>query len=318
MSTAAAPSTRPSLHRLGARRIRVTLLGAPTALDAHVPRSTSSVTVTRVDCQPGDVGAIESARPVAADAVVAVDPASMTSEQLRAIAQLPAPTLGMLVAGIPQEGPLQRSASFDRIVSFDPRLTGAPVGDQPVWRSVPPPVADDVFADVRPSRRPMRAMSLGRSTPHREAMLMPSKHEHDLLHVVHGLSGEALRETLDAHDVGVYVTPEDTPAFDWQAAAHLAAGQLLIAEPVSPAHGLERDIDFLSITSPEDLAWTLQGLRGSPDAYRRIRIRGRMKAEHFRASRVFERLLRDLAADVAAFGPQADRHDAAAASPALA
>ena len=48
-------------------------------------------------------------------------------------------------------------------------------------------------------------MTIGRSTPHREAMLTPAKHHHDLLHVIHGVTGGALVELLGEYDVGVYV-----------------------------------------------------------------------------------------------------------------
>jgi hypothetical protein len=39
-----------------------------------------------------------------------------------------------------------------------------------------------------------------------------------------------------------------------------------------------------------------------PGLWHRVRVRGRMKAEQFRASRVWPRLLHDALADVGAFG----------------
>ena len=47
----------------------------------------------------------------------------------------------------------------------------------------------------------------------------------------------------------------------------------------------------------------LERLARFPEMHQRVRVRGRMKAEHFRASRVFARVVHDLLADVAAFGP---------------
>jgi hypothetical protein len=41
-----------------------------------------------------------------------------------------------------------------------------------------------------------------------------------------------------------------------------------------------------------------------PDAYERVRIRGRDKADQFRASRVWPAVLRDLLADLEAFGTE--------------
>jgi hypothetical protein len=65
---------------------------------------------------------------------------------------------------------------------------------------------------------------------------------------------------------------------------------------------LERDIDYLHVDSPEGLAWTLDRLGRFPEMYQRIRVRGRLKAEQYRASRLFRRIAHDLLADVNAFG----------------
>jgi hypothetical protein len=83
---------------------------------------------------------------------------------------------------------------------------------------------------------------------------------------------------------------------------HLAAGQLLLAETLRPSHGLERNIDYLHFDSPEELVWVLDRLGRFPEMHQRIRIRGRLKAEQYRASRVFARVAHDLLADIAAFG----------------
>jgi hypothetical protein len=37
--------------------------------------------------------------------------------------------------------------------------------------------------------------------------------------------------------------------------------------------------------------------------HQRIRVRGRLKAEQYRSSRLFARVVHDLLADVSAFGP---------------
>ena len=83
---------------------------------------------------------------------------------------------------------------------------------------------------------------------------------------------------------------------------HLAAGQLLLADTLVPAHGLERNIDYLHIDSPDGLVKHLDRLGRFPEMHHRVRVRGRRKAEQYRASRLFGRVLHDLVADVAAFG----------------
>jgi hypothetical protein len=138
-------------------------------------------------------------------------------------------------------------------------------------------------------------------------MLIPVKHRHDLLQVVHGVSGEALRELLCEYDVGVYVPPEPGGGFGSQVGMHLAAGHLLLAEALTPAHGLERNIDFLQVDSADGFVWVLDRLHRFPEMHQRIRVRGRLKAEQYRASRLFKRLTHDLLTDVSAFGGSVTR-----------
>lgn len=223
-------------------------------------------------------------------------------EIARALGVCGGATLGVLVDGLPHGAGAEAAAALDRLVAFDPALTGRRVGDAEVWRAIPPPVADLLYADVRPLRHAPTAMSIGRATPHRETMLIPAKHDHDLLQVLHGVGGAMLAELLHEYDVGVYLPPSPGAHFGWQAGAHLAAGQLLLCGTLSPLHGLERGIDYLEIDSAASIVWVLQRLARFPEMYQRIRVRGRMKAEQYRASRLFARIVHDLLADVAAFG----------------
>ena len=83
---------------------------------------------------------------------------------------------------------------------------------------------------------------------------------------------------------------------------HLAAGHLVVSEPLDPSHGLEPGIDYVQVRSPAVLRQVVGVIRSAPETFRAIRIRGRAKAESFRASRVYPRLFEDLFADVRAFG----------------
>jgi hypothetical protein len=249
---------------------------------------------------PGRIGAALAAfRP---HATVIFDPPSWPLEGRRESLGV---TLGVLVSGAADEDALRDIGHLDRLVCFDPALTGARIGAHEVWRAIPPPVSDALFGKVRPLHHAPRAMAIGRSSAHREAMLMPAKHHHDLLQIIHGVSGQSLRELLDEHDVGVYFSPEPGGGFGQQAGVHLAAGHLLLAEQLTPEHGLERNIDYLQIDSPEELVWVLDRLGRFPEMHHRIRIRGRLKAEQYRASRLFGRLVHDLLFDLAAFGSRA-------------
>jgi hypothetical protein len=83
---------------------------------------------------------------------------------------------------------------------------------------------------------------------------------------------------------------------------HLAAGQLLITDALKPEYGLERNIDYLQVKDADQLVWMLDRFGRFPEMHHRIRVRGRMKAEQYRSSRLFARIVHDLLADVAAFG----------------
>jgi hypothetical protein len=193
-------------------------------------------------------------------------------------------------------------ANFDRLVTFDPLSAEAADRYMPVWRSLPLPVDDVVFAPPRPLGQPPRVLFLGYSTEHRERWLVDSKHRFDVLHAAHGVFGERLLSLFARTDVAINLHGEPYPTFENRVSLHLAAGHLLLSEPLSPLHGLEPDIDFLEMRSPKHLEATIESLQEGLPAASPVQVRGRRKAEQFRASRVYARLIRDLADDVEAFG----------------
>ena len=215
-------------------------------------------------------------------------------------AALPHPDLVTRLGELAGADPTQ----FDRVVAFDPLSApaAAEVGID-VWRSLPLPVADRVYgtAPVHAAPRP-RIAFIGYSTAHRERFLVDAKHHHDVLHVASGLFGDRLLEQFGRTDVAINLHGEPYPTFENRVCLHLAAGHLVLSEPLSPTHGLEPGIDFLEFTTPEGLLRLVDGIHARPDVFRAVRLRGRRKAEQFRASRVWPRLLADLRADVEAFG----------------
>jgi hypothetical protein len=302
MSSQVAPSAARSASRLGAEPLRVAFLGAAAWLDGCCP----SVPAGGLIPERFEIGAsarIESAlsatQAFKPDVTIVFEPPCIPAEALE---ELPGVTLGVLVGSTPGPGVAEAASGLDRIVSFFPALTGTAVGAAKIWRAIPPPVGDELFGEVRRVDGRPRAMSVGRSTEHREWMLMPAKHHHDLLQVLHGVSGPSLVELLREYDVGVYVAPEPGGGFGHQVGMHLAAGHLLLAETLTPAHGLERNIDYLHVDSPDGLVRVLDRLGRFPEMHQRIRVRGRLKAEQYRASRLFSRVARDLLADVSVFG----------------
>jgi hypothetical protein len=292
---------------------RVAFVGAPAWLEICAPDAPAhGLEPARfpLDDAQDIARPLDALRAFAPAATVVFDPCALGADALGALAGPAAHglTLGVLVDGLPPDaelipgGALDRVGKLDRLVTFDPGLTGERLGERAIWRAIPPPVSDALFGDVHPLHRAPRAMTVGRSTEHRETMLMPTKHDHDLLQVLHGVGGAELIELLREYDVGVYVPREPGRGFGHQAAMHLAAGHLLLAAAFQPTHGLERDIDYLQVESPDGLVWVLDRMDRFPEMYQRIRVRGRLKSELFRASRLFARIVHDLTADVAAFG----------------
>lgn len=177
------------------------------------------------------------------------------------------------------------------VVSADPAAAA--------WRTLPLPVDDRLYADVGPAAPAPRAVFIGESTAHRERYLIGAKHEYDLLHYAHGLHGAELAAVLGRTDVGVNLRDELRPGFEQRALLHLAAGQLLVSEPLTPTYGLEPGTDFVEIDRPDELMSTLYLLARRPDSYDRVRLAGRAKAESYRASVVWPRLIGDLLAEPA-------------------
>lgn len=231
------------------------------------------------------------------------------------LAELPAVVLGFLSEPLPRgrdaHADLQRRladlrqtdvANFDRVVSFDPLIAATAGEVLPIWRSLPLPVADRFFAPVAPMAHPPRVLFVGRSTPHREWLLAPAKLDHDLLHVAFGVSGDELVALLRRHDVAINLHNEDYPSFENRVSMHLAAGHLVLSEALDPQHGLEPGIDYVQVDGARELRRALSVVVRFPGVHRRMRVRGRLKAEQFRASRVWPRLIADLLADLDAFG----------------
>jgi hypothetical protein len=231
-----------------------------------------------------------------ADVVVALDPDARAAAALRGVA-------GRSVAIVTGADATALDAfdatCFDRVVALHAELAQES-GDR-VWRSLAPPVNDALFAPVAPAAG-LSFVALGRRTPRRARFLDDPEHALDLRVVDPAPVGQALVELFGASAIAVNVRETDEPAFELRVPMHLAAGHLVVTEPLAPLRGLEPGLDVLVARTPRELMAILGALRRMPDLHHRVRLRGRRKAEHFRASAVYARLVGDLQRDVAAFG----------------
>jgi hypothetical protein len=316
----AVSGTRPSRYAAPppAAPVRIAFVGQETYFRAASLTSPTSEVLPRfVEFRAGSdpqpmLEAVEAFSP---DVVIVFRPEGIPAGYF---AGLRVPTLGFLTEPLPRgdgkphpdlevrlaETRIIDRTNFDRIVSFDPLFVDVADPLAPVWRSVPLPVDDRFFAPVRPSAVPPRVVFIGRSTAHREHYLVDVKHYFDLVHMAHGVFGDRLLELLRETDVGINLHNEPYPSFENRVSLHLAAGNLVVSEPLSPTHGLEPGIDYVEIRHPQDLLKAIERIRLYPDLYRRVRIRGRRKAEAFRASRVYPRLVHDLFLDLDVFGTE--------------
>jgi len=189
--------------------------------------------------------------------------------------------------------------NVDRVVAFDPFIARTADSVLPVWRSLPLPVADRFYAPTpaEPASEP-RVLFVGRSTPHREKLLAETKARGDVLHLAFGVDAPHLEELLHSHDVAINIHNHPYPSFENRVCLHLAAANLVVSEPLSPSHGLEAGIDHLVFSNPGELAEIVTMLGRFPGIWHDVRVRGRRKAEIFRASRVYPRLVGDLFLDL--------------------
>lgn len=192
------------------------------------------------------------------------------------------------------------ASNFDRIVSFDPLIAETAGGVVDVWRSLPIPVGDSLFMDLHDRAHPPRLLFVGRSTEHREKLLAPVKQHHPIVHIGHGLFGERLVRFLERADVQLNLHNNPYPTFENRVCIALAAGHLVISEPLSPHHGLEPGVHYLEAETPEQVSALVEELMANPDAYLDVQRAGREQAESFRASRVYPQLVRDALSEAGA------------------
>jgi len=299
--------------------LRLAFVGQSTFFEAcALEQRSSRLRTTFVEFRAGgDADAMLSrVRAFAPHVVVAFRPEVLPAG---AFARLDAAVLGFLTEPVPRtrghrahpdlkrrRADLARMdpGNVDRLVAFDPLIVPTADAYMRVWRSLPLPVADRLYRPVRAPRGRPSILFLGRSTEHRERFLARPKAELDVVHAAFGIAGHELARLLDSHDIGVNLHNEPYPSFENRVCLHLAAGQLVVSETLSPTHGLEPDIDYLEVSEPDQLLAVLRTAVRFPRAYDRVRIRGRRKAEAFRASHVYPRLVSDLLLDLRAFGTE--------------
>jgi hypothetical protein len=194
------------------------------------------------------------------------------------------------------------ATNFDRVIAFEPKIVPAAADVVPIWRSVPLPCTDRLFAEPKETNATPRFLFTGRSTAHRDAFLDPIKHDFDVVHLAHGVTDDKLAEFMAQCDAGINLHNEPYPTFENRCGVYLAAGLLLISETLDPRCGLVPGVHYVECDAPWAMWEICAAMTRTPHAFRTIRLRGRAAGERFRASTVYPRLVADLLADVRAHG----------------
>jgi hypothetical protein len=299
--------------------VRVAFVGQRTYFEAcAMPAAAAGVQPLFIDFRDGAPTApvLEALERFDPHAVVLFRPENLPAGTFSG---LRAPVVGFLTEPLPRHGrsshpdleynlaELRRvdRDNVDRVICFDPLGWEAAAELLPTWRSMPLPVADDLYRRPTPSRRPPRVVFIGYSTMHRETALLSLKHEFDLPHYAHGLMGRELREVLAASDAGINLHGDRwLVSFENRVLLHLASGHLVISEPLDPKYGLDPGLHYVEVGDQYDLDLRVHQLTQQPDAYDRVRIRGHHFSQQFRASLVWPRVIGDLFADLRAFGTE--------------
>ena len=82
--------------------------------------------------------------------------------------------------------------------------------------------------------------------------------------------------------------------FPYEVALCLTAGHTVIAQALEPRWGLEPGIDFMEVSTPEELFYTVEALWRSPSSSNLMSKRGKGKASTFRSSAVLEKVLHSI------------------------
>ena len=181
---------------------------------------------------------------------------------------------------------------LDRVVVFSPAIIGAVEQYLDVWQVVPLPVAD--FEFKRPIEIPLhgelRGFFQGRVTRHRATFLDHLKHRRDWLIVDHGsIAGqEAFPIALNLHN-------ERYLNFENRVLRNLAQGHLAMSERLQPTFGMQPGTEYLEFEEPGQMLELLEFIEMDREYAREVQLRGHHYVQRHRASRVWARVLSDLA-----------------------
>lgn len=161
----------------------------------------------------------------------------------------------------------------------------------PIWTYMPLPVCDDVYGSPETVAvpDPFTGLFIGRVTKRRERILGPLKHSYNWTVVDHGMI-----PALESFSVALNLHNEEYANFENRVPMHLARGHLVLSEQLTPAYELQDGVNICVFEDSYQLEAYAEQLLAEPWTFHRVAQRGRMAAEAFRASRLWNDRLIDL------------------------
>jgi hypothetical protein len=154
-----------------------------------------------------------------------------------------------------------------------PRDRWISAGSAPgAWRHLPLPVPDELYSEPGPAG----VRWLGPPSERRSEYLAHYP------------------PPASAGGVAINLRDADPVRLEYRAAAALAAGLVLVSEPLEHRRGLERGLDYVEVEGLDEVFRAVEAATCRPHAFERMRVRGRAKAEAFRASALTGRAAADL------------------------
>ncbi|MBD1401319.1 glycosyltransferase [Pelovirga terrestris] len=158
----------------------------------------------------------------------------------------------------------------------------------------PFPVATRTYAP-RTAEKNWDLFFIGRSSTHREQFFGPLKHRYHFLHIAHGIWGPPLVEYLCQTKICLNIHAEDEVSWEPRMQMLLAVGVFVISEQITPNSVLRPNIDYVEISTPQQLSEAVEYYLAHPEERQRIAASGRARVcEHLDARAVYPRLVEQL------------------------
>jgi hypothetical protein len=135
----------------------------------------------------------------------------------------------------------------------------------------------------------------GRTTTHRDKYFGPLKRDFNFLHINHGVAGSDLLEFISKCKISLNIHAEDEVSWEPRTQLLLAAGSLMISEPLSPTCPLRPGIDYIEVKNEWELYETCKNVLENYEKYQHIAKNGRARVEQILSSKInFPEFFNDL------------------------